>query len=63
RSISFWLNFGKDFFLSSIPTVFIEMAKFVHFIREKSAKISPTFNHTPRLEGRYLLLDVPACLW
>src|SRR5678815_634997 len=34
-------------FFSSIPTVFREMAKFVHFILRRSRFFSPTFNHTP----------------
>jgi hypothetical protein len=32
--------------LCFIPTLFSELAKFVHFIREKSPPFSPTFNHT-----------------
>jgi hypothetical protein len=44
--ISVWLKGSELIGLSLIPTLFSDMAKFVHFILQKSFPPSPTLNHT-----------------
>ena len=45
--VSCWVNSLGSVFFCFIPTLFRDLVKFVHFIRENSSLPSPTFNHTP----------------
>ena len=51
--VSGWVNSCGSVFFCFIPTLFRDMAKFVHFILQLSPFSSPTFNHTQVLENQF----------